>query len=155
MDKAGIHMARTTIDRVAEAFLSLDAMTPKKLQKLCYYAYSWYLTLYKEHLFPNRFEAWIHGPVDPGLYHEYKDYGWQEIPQHEGPLAVPDDVYEFVQEVFAAYGDMNGDELEYLTHSEDPWKKARGGLSAYAPCKERISDEDIIEFYGRELDGQD
>ena len=36
----------TTIYEVAKYFLSLDDMTHKKLQKLCYYAQAWFLALY-------------------------------------------------------------------------------------------------------------
>lgn len=33
---------------VANWFLTKESMTPKKVQKLVYYAYSWYLTLMNE-----------------------------------------------------------------------------------------------------------
>ena len=33
------------IFELADTFLSFDIMTHKKLQKLCYYAYSWYMVL--------------------------------------------------------------------------------------------------------------
>ncbi|MDT2255436.1 DUF4065 domain-containing protein [Paenibacillus larvae] len=62
------------------AFLRLESMT-QKLQKLCYYAYSFYLAIYEKKLFDDNFEAWVHGPVNPQLYTEYREYGWQEIPQ--------------------------------------------------------------------------
>lgn len=146
-----IHMTRATIDQVAKAFLSLESMTPKKLQKLCYYAYAWYLTLNGEHLFLNQFEAWVHGPVDPGLYRQYKSYGWQEIPKREDLASVPENTYRFVQEVFNAYGELNGDELEFLTHDEAPWRIARNGLPDYATCSNLISDKDIVDFYSKEI----
>ena len=73
-------MKRTVFD-VANWFLSKESMTPKKLQKLVYYAYSWYLTLVNESkddltakLFTSRLEAWVHGPVFPELYQKYKGY---------------------------------------------------------------------------------
>lgn len=31
--------------KIAKWFLSKESMSPKKIQKLVYYAYSWYLTL--------------------------------------------------------------------------------------------------------------
>ncbi|EGE9348465.1 hypothetical protein IBL91_003145, partial [Listeria monocytogenes] len=59
-----------TADQVADWFLCRKAMTPKKLQKMLYYAYAWTLTLtndnpddLKNKLFPEKFEAWVHGPV--------------------------------------------------------------------------------------------
>ncbi|WP_336507207.1 Panacea domain-containing protein [Paenibacillus larvae] len=53
----------STVYDVAKAFLHLESMTPKKLQKLCYYAYSFYLAIYEKKLFDDNFEAWVHGPV--------------------------------------------------------------------------------------------
>ena len=35
---------------LARAFLSIDSMTHKKLQKLCFYAKAWYLALYDENI---------------------------------------------------------------------------------------------------------
>ena len=145
----------TTISSVAKTFLNMESMTPKKLQKLCYYAYGWYLAIEKEPLFQNKFEAWIHGPVDPGLYTEYKEYGWNEI---EKENSVPNDILEvpeimeFLDEVYSSYGHLDGNQLEYLTHREDPWKKAREGLKPYEPSNNDISDDSIMEFFSKELE---
>lgn len=75
------------LNTVAQYFLSKESMSLKKLQKLVYYAYGWTLALLNEslenmeyHLFPNRIEAWVHGPTIPDLYHKYKSYGWNDIP---------------------------------------------------------------------------
>ena len=60
---------------VANWFISKGDISPKKLQKLVYYAYAWYLTFMNDsdnelnnRLFEDRAEAWIHGPVFPKLY---------------------------------------------------------------------------------------
>ncbi|MGG4552623.1 Panacea domain-containing protein [Paenibacillus humicus] len=144
----------TTVYDVAKAFLNMESMTPKKLQKLCYYAYGWYLALEKKPLFENNFEAWIHGPVDPGLYTEYKEYGWNEIEQEKKlPVDISNnpDVMEFLEEVYASYGHLDGNQLEYLTHRELPWKEARKGLKSYEASKNPISDDTIMEFFTKEL----
>ena len=59
---------------VADFFLSKEAMSPKKLQKLVYFAYAWTVALLNEsaddlhfRLFDAQIEAWIHGPVVPEL----------------------------------------------------------------------------------------
>lgn len=141
-------MGKTTIWEVAKAFLSFEPMTHKKLQKLCYYAYAWYLTLYKERLFKNNFEAWVHGPVDPALYSYYKSYGWQEIPQVcPSEVNLEPAIYEFVRQVYDSYGHLDGDELEYLVHQEAPWKNARKGIPEFMPSNNPISDEDIVSYY--------
>ena len=37
-------MSEMTVSNVAKWFLSKESMTPKKLQKIVYYAYAWFLT---------------------------------------------------------------------------------------------------------------
>ncbi|EGT1937145.1 DUF4065 domain-containing protein, partial [Listeria monocytogenes] len=82
-----------TAKDLANWFLAKESMTPKKLQKMLYYAYAWTLTLTNEKeddlsnkLFPEKFEAWVHGPVIPEIYHEYKRYGYTNIPKQENTI---------------------------------------------------------------------
>lgn len=141
---------KITVHDVAKTFLTFDGMTPKKLQKLCYYAYSWHLTLTGYRMFEEKFQAWVHGPVAPSLYQEYRHYGWLEIPkQSKIPEVIieNEDILETIQEVYDSYGDLTGDELEALTHEEDPWLIARNGLKDYEPSQEEISDEVIVKYY--------
>lgn len=143
-----VKKAVTDIDTVAELFLSITEMDHKKLQKLCYYAYSWYLALYGKDLFENRFEAWVHGPVDPVMYQKYRVYGWNEIPKKRKPPA-SDSVKSFVKMVYNSYGHLTGNELEYLTHQEDPWRNARAGIGEFEPSQEPIKSKDIKKYYKR------
>ena len=55
-----LYKRRGDIFDLADAFLSIESMTHKKLQKLCYYAKAWYLALYDENLVTEEFEAWVH-----------------------------------------------------------------------------------------------
>lgn len=137
------------VEDVANAFLSIESMTPKKLQKLCYYAYSWYLTLYRDRLFTERFQAWIHGPVAPTLYKKYKLYGRSPIPVTDSTIDLTSDntVSEIVRMVYNSYGHLDGDELEHLTHLEDPWIAARAGLNPDEPSQEYLNDEIITNYY--------
>lgn len=146
-----ITVVETTISSVAKTFLNIDSMTPKKLQKLCYYAYSWYLTFYEnERLFDDEFEAWIHGPVNPGLYREYRKYGFNEIPKEE---TIPEDIsgrphiVEFIEHIYQTYGHLDGDQLEWLTHQEAPWVEARGNLKPYEPSNEELKDDVILSYF--------
>lgn len=132
----------------AKFFLSLgDAdMTHKKLQKLCYYAYAWNLALRDEILFEEKFQAWVHGPVSPELYQEYRRYGWEPIPAVERP-AFEQPVSELLEVVYNTYGAFTGDELEALTHTEEPWLEARGNLAPHEPSRDFLSDDTIREYY--------
>src|SRR5690606_31825912 len=81
------------VEAVAKWFLSRKSMSPKKLQKMLYYAYVWVLTLLNEsaddlnnRLFEEKFEAWVHGPVIYSVYDQYREWGFSDIPQYEGEV---------------------------------------------------------------------
>lgn len=58
-------MSGISIFDIADTFLSIEPMTHKKLQKLCYYAQAWHCALENEPICSASFQAWIHGPVCP------------------------------------------------------------------------------------------
>lgn len=142
----------TDIYNVAQFFLSRAPMSHKKLQKLCYYAQAWYLANHGNALVPNRFEAWIHGPVSPDLYSVYKNWGWLDIPMK------PNNDYTFtpyeldiLQKVYQVYGNQSGDELESSTHCELPWLNARIGYGPSDYCRIPISMNDMKKYYGERI----
>lgn len=138
----------TEIFEVSNYFLSVMPMTHKKLQKMCYYAYAWYYTLYDEKLFDNgRFEAWIHGPVNRELYLKYKDCGWKEIVEKDKIYNITADIKEFLDTIIDTFGVYDANELENMTHSEKPWKRAREGYAPYQNCEVKIDDVIIKEYY--------
>lgn len=136
---------------VAEYFLFQSSMTHKKLQKLCYYAQAWHLANYGEPLMPNRFEAWIHGPVSPDLYHKYKDWGWTYIPQFQKCPSMDSQEEAIIKQVFEVYGPYTADELENMTHNELPWKKAREGCKPFEYSRNPISTKDMRDYYGNRI----
>lgn len=133
---------------LAHAFLAIEAMTHKKLQKLCYYAKAWYLAINDENLIPEPFEAWVHGAVQPKLYQKYRAYGFQMIPMYsEGTNNLPEEFLSFAREVYQSYGAFTGDQLEKINHSEDPWINARAGLKPWQNSNRVISEEDMKTYY--------
>lgn len=144
---------------VANYYLTKESMSPKKLQKLVYYAYGWTLALLNDsvhnldhRLFSNRIEAWVHGPVVPDLYHEYKTYGWQDIPQiHSFDTSVfSKDEEDILSQVWSAYGHLNANQLEMISHKESPWINARNGAAAYVSSSNAIKDEDMFVFFNEQ-----
>lgn len=142
--------AVTTIYEVAKWFLNKEKDMPlSKLQAMCYYAYCWYLAEFNNGmqdelllLFQEKFQAWIHGARCPELKTFYDSFEKRTAP------SLPDKTTEkFLEEVWDAYGHLNEYELEHLTLSEPPFKKARQGLEPYEPCVEEINDEDIFEYF--------
>lgn len=124
-------------------------LTNKKLQKLLYYAQAWNLVLNGEKLFDESIEAWIHGPVIPIVYHKYKEY--RRMPIHE-EVTFDKNVFtkkeiKTLDEVWRVYGKFDGDYLEMLSHSEDPWIIARGKAEADEKTTEVIDLALMREFY--------
>lgn len=132
---------------VANAFLEKEPMSPKKIQKLSYYFYAWGLTLYSKRMInDSEFQAWVHGPVSYKLYQKYRRYAWADIKEHE-EYSLDFEERRVLESVWETYGDLAADELEALTHSEEPWIKARRGLGEYENSDRSINDEDIKEYY--------
>ena len=107
---------------------------------------------YEKRLVQNRFEAWVHGPVSPDLYNKYRDWGWENIPMYRSEVLFEDeDTKSFLDEVYKVYGDYNADELEKITHREDPWKNARKGIPLGAYSRNPILLSDMREYYGERI----
>jgi len=148
-----------TIFDVAQWFIANGTdITHKKLQKLCYYAYAWYLTLYNAskdditvRFFNEKFEAWVHGAVCPKLYDKYKVYGANVIPQQPCNVEFGVNEMEVLNQVLEVYDIYSGNDLESICHQESPWKNARKNLLPYEPSHNIIADADIFECYGARL----
>lgn len=124
-------------------------ITNKKLQKLVYYAQAWYLVSSqgKEKLFPEKIEAWVHGPVVPSLYYKYKKFGFDPIdPQLGNENGVSAEIKELLDEVWNEYGELDADTLEALTHGELPWRDARKSLDRDEFSSTEI-DTSLMAFY--------
>lgn len=140
---------------LANSFLSIEAMTHKKLQKLCYYAKAWYLAINDENLITEPFEAWVHGAVQPELYQKYRAYGFQLIPMFsQDGIQLPEEFLDFAREIYESYGDYSGDELERINHQEAPWIKARKALKPWQSGNAVINENDMKEYYRSLMDNE-
>lgn len=145
---------------VAKWFLHKESMSNKKLQKICYYVYAWFLVFFNDMeanapldtLCPTGFQAWVHGPVCPELYATYRVFGWNNIPAVERCPKFSEDVTDLFEQVWSTYGSFSADELERLTHSEMPWKKAREGLQVDEPSTSTIDDKLIFQYYSEMME---
>jgi uncharacterized phage-associated protein len=126
-----------------------------KLQKLVYYAQAWHLAINGQALFAEDFQAWVHGPVNPALYHEYKRFGWMPIQDDiEGDSVVSkftDDILSLLQEVTDEYLTCDAYDLERMTHAEVPWQAARDGLPMDALSTAIIDKGLMQDYYGAKV----
>lgn len=164
MTAARTHSPQITPEDVAKYFLIRsvedgDLVSPLKMQKLVYYAYSWVLVKNKKKLFEENIEAWPNGPVIPSLYQQLKKY-------NAGPISVDylgseteikdvmqkfqGDIAETLDDVYKEYMTKTAFELVVSTHAEKPWREAREGLSVTEHSNKPISDTTIIEQYGQQ-----
>ena len=151
--------SESTLELVAKWFLNKSALSNKKIQKLCYYAYCWFIVFFNDLeavesdnveinvLSSEKFQAWIHGPVNPKLYHKYKKYGWNLIPKEEKAPQFEEQIESLLSQVWDAYGAFSADELEALSHQEYPWQNARRGIPQSESCNNEINDYDILKYY--------
>lgn len=147
----------TNINEISDFFLSKEGVTQKKLQKLVYYAYAWYITLYNDDiyhidnmLFDECPEAWVHGPVFKSLYAKYKDYYWKTIPKKNMTFNFNNsDLESFLNIIWNTFKKYSADELEFMTHQETPWKKAREGLEPFDSSNKKLDLKDIFMFYNK------
>ncbi|QAY59457.1 DUF4065 domain-containing protein [Microbacterium protaetiae] len=136
---------------VAEYILrGAGSMTAMKLQKLVYYSQAWHLVWEERPLFDNVIEAWANGPVVKRLYAYHRGRftvaAGDITPE---PKILSEDEKTTVDSVLKFYGSHSAMELSQLTHAEDPWRNARGGLPAGARCETEITKAAMAEYYGR------
>ncbi len=142
---------------IANWFLSKESMDHKKLQKLCYYAQAWSYVFNDKALFDGEFEAWVHGPVNRQLWCELKAYGYRDIPKNKlntMSKSVCEKTSEFLERIWVTYGEFEGYQLEQLTHQEEPWIKARDGISENQICTTDLDADVIKKYYSNLISGE-
>lgn len=125
-----------------------------KLQKLLYYVQAWHLAHQGRPLVQGRFQAWVHGPVNREIFDRfrgskmlYSPMGREDVRQgFNSDVALRPEERAFIDAVLEVYAPLSGDQLEALTHREDPWMTARGGRSPDERCEQEI-DEGIMGAY--------
>jgi uncharacterized phage-associated protein len=148
-------MKRQTASDIANFFIASfqekgKGISNLKLQKLLYYAQAWHLALYDAPLFDDKIEAWVHGPVVPLVFREYKRYAWRPIKENV-QVDITTDVRFHLTEVIRVYGEFDAATLERMTHREGPWKETRGMLSPDEPSTRVITQESIKKYFSARL----
>lgn len=125
-------------------------ITNKKLQKLLYYVQAWSLALHDKKIFDDKIEAWIHGPAIKTVYLEYQKFGASPIAKEiSGDVVnkISEEAIKIIDDVWQLYSKYEANYLEFLTHSEEPWQKARNGLEPHISSENEITLESMRDFY--------
>jgi uncharacterized phage-associated protein len=126
---------------------SSEPISNLKLQKLLYYVQGWSLALKDKAAFNDRIEAWVHGPVVPAAFYEYRRFGWNPIDVGTATASISQDEMTHIDDVLSIYGEHTATELESSSHEESPWLDARGELDPKAPSKNEITPEAMKKFF--------
>lgn len=138
---------------VAKWFINNVQPEPLKLQKLLYLSQGYSYAFNGKPLFNDDMEAWVHGPVVPNVYSQYKNYFYNPINiKYELPHYEEEDlaVMEYVKDNFSKY---DAKYLEQLSHNQDPWIEARSGLDPDERSHKTI-DEGLVSDYFTSLVSQ-
>ncbi len=106
-------------------------------------------------VFDEQFQAWVHGPVQYEVYHEYKNYRWNPI---SAPIEKPKfelALIKHIPEVLHAYGGETGYMLKILTHQEWQWIEARDDLVSDALSQNVISIKTVKESFAEKAKNND
>ena len=126
-------------------------VTSWELQKLCYYCKAWSLALGEEEMFPEKFEAWKDGPACRALFMEHRKEFYvtnNDIRKGDKDNLSPNST-DVISAVLSAYKGLDGNALRVQTHSELPWRDARGILPDSAPCNNEINETLMRDYYRR------
>ncbi|GAA2604070.1 Panacea domain-containing protein [Paractinoplanes durhamensis] len=138
-------------DVAAAVIAQLGGITAMKLEKLVYYCQGWHLARHGVPLFDEPIEAWRQGPVVPALFRQHRRQrtvsAW---PSGDSGQLTPAQ-RETVDWVTIEYGKFSAIELSQMTHSELPWRVARGTLPDSARSTAQLSTSIMRNYYSRQL----
>ena len=137
----------STVIYILKQFKELSTM---QLQKLTYYVQAWSLVFLGYPLFDENFQAWANGPVCPELYkfHAKKfSLSIEDMIDIEPP-ELNNNEKIIINAIIKRYGQMTGQELSNLTHSERPWLEARENTPIGEKSTAIISKDVMQDYYG-------
>jgi len=129
-----------------------DCLCHLRLQKLLYYAQGWHLAATGTPLFPDRIEAWKHGPVVRSVYPVFKEYRLA-IPPTQGsePAELSARDRDFIRSIWERYAEFSATALRNMTHRESPWLEARAGSTRDESRNAEITQETMRAFFFPQL----
>lgn len=133
-------------------------LTHMKLQKLCFYAYGWWLAYNQDPILTEGPEVWQYGPVFSSLYNVLSTKRSSPItaPQSPSPMTPPPIIEDavpvsWVDWVWQRYGQLPSMALSNMTHETGtPWQIEAAKHNYKVPRHHRIPDEVIRQYFQAE-----
>lgn len=131
----------------------LEEVTPLALQKLLAFSQGVNYAVNGSRLLEKDSQAWIHGPVYPNIYNQYKKYGYKPIDSGifsshgctESLLSKEEKiVIDMVLQTFGLYSPKT---LEVISHTQTPWLEKRVGYGADEAGQNTIDEESVKKYY--------
>ncbi len=101
-------------------------------------------------MFPERIEAWAHGPVVSDLFPTFACYGDRPIPPEDRTdeeIGLDEEERDLVASVWESYKDYSAISLRRMIHEEAPWINARKGFGPGECCSNEITVEAIQSYF--------
>lgn len=135
-----------TIFEIAEHILATSpvGLTNRELQKLLYLAQGFHLARTDQELFAEDFAAWKFGPVHSGIFHNYKQYGFQSIdrPQVDELKPLAERTSVFLTGFLLAFSAVGQHKLIEYSHTDVPWS------AKYIPDQNvQLSKADLRDYF--------
>ena len=149
-----------SLDLAEYILMKHGPMSHLKLQKLLFYCDAYHLAYFDVELVPDKFEAWMHGPVCRKVFQKmkgisilYGDMTFDKDPvkTEKKFMELTTDQRDLVTDVLNMLAGWSNFELENATHSEAPWQNARKGCAPADKCTKPISKEETKIFYKKFL----
>ena len=148
---------KPSIKEVAECFIFLSrpgtkqSVNHRKLQMLTYYSQALSFAIRNDFLFNEDFEAWVHSPMSPILYYEYKKFRFDDIPKPPKMPCIDTEYFNIIKITWQMYGEKDDKYLENKTHRELPYRLARKDLDFHESSNEIISKDIMNRYYSRKF----
>jgi uncharacterized phage-associated protein len=130
------------------------------LLKMIFYAHGWYLSMKKEPLIAQPFEAWEYGPVVRSVWEAFKGNGKKPLKTRAHRLDVitnsyfqvrepiSDDEANFLRHIFDAYGHVDAFDLSAATHIEgSPWDEVWNAPKGAVNVGMKIPNDEIQKWF--------
>ena len=119
-------------------------LSNRELQKLLYLAQGFHLAQFGEPLFADDFQAWKHGPVNSGIFHKYKQYGYHSIdrPKVDTLRPIAQTTAAFILALTMSFHLLGQHKLIEFSHADIPW------AAKYIPDQNvHLSKEDLQNYF--------